>query len=940
MSKIYKTYHTRLILIITIMCISSIPVLAQFAGGEGTEENPYQVATLKHLQEVGNHLDQHFIQTADIDASETKNWNDGKGFIPIGDEDTGFNGVYDGDGFIIENMTINRGQETNVGLFGYVVNGSIKNIALANADVTGNKNVGALAGSSRGKLKFSYATGKVKGEDAVGGLVGYNERIISNTYATSSATGERNVGGLVGNNGGEVGNSFAIGEVTGTTYVGGFEGYRLHEIFMFPFSTGYESTSLPGVFIHDSYWNIETSGQEESVGAGPSDGVTGLIANQMQGPDAHLHMSNLDFDQTWQVTESYPMLAWQDPNEPVMVPEVPTFIIKPTSYDYGKVGTTASASQEFSIKYSGDDQLNGQFFISGNYADQFEITQNEGEFSLEKDSTLYISVDFKPTHEDQFEAILTIEHDAQNENSPLEIELIGTGLVLNFAGGTGTEESPYQVATLDQLDEVRRIPDAFFIQISDIEASETENWDDGKGFNPIGSDTVDFSGNYNGDGYLITNLTINRRDENHVGLFRRNSGAINNVALENVNVAGGIATGALVGSNGYKGIISQSYSSGRISGNEYNVGGLAGSNADGSIDNSYSTAKVSGVTYRIGGLVGNNLGLITNSHATGSITGSRQVGGLAGSNGGEIRFCYATGAVKGSGDNIGGLVGYNREFNRDARISYSYATGYVSGADKAGGLVGYSAGRIQTSYATGNVTGRNMAGGLVGQNDDYSRIFDSFSMGDVTGTEMVGGLVGYISVGQGTVRMSYSISKVSGEKDTGGLIGFNEGIVHPSYWNTEIAGQEHGVGRGNVEGVFGLQTVEMRNSGTFQDWDFQDIWAIDEGESFPYIRDLGKYATSVRENQKQFIQEFRLNQNYPNPFNPKTVISYDLPLSNKVKLDVFDVLGRHVATLVDGPVSAGRHEVHFDASTLASGVYIYRIHAGDVVQTRQMMLIK
>ncbi|REL38125.1 T9SS C-terminal target domain-containing protein [Rhodohalobacter sp. SW132] len=87
-------------------------------------------------------------------------------------------------------------------------------------------------------------------------------------------------------------------------------------------------------------------------------------------------------------------------------------------------------------------------------------------------------------------------------------------------------------------------------------------------------------------------------------------------------------------------------------------------------------------------------------------------------------------------------------------------------------------------------------------------------------------------------------------------------------------------------------------------------------------------------------REFRLQQNYPNPFNPSTVITYQLPAGDQVSLKVFDMLGREVATLVDGMVSSGEHRVTFDASNLTSGMYIYRLQAGERVQTRKMMLIK
>ena len=85
---------------------------------------------------------------------------------------------------------------------------------------------------------------------------------------------------------------------------------------------------------------------------------------------------------------------------------------------------------------------------------------------------------------------------------------------------------------------------------------------------------------------------------------------------------------------------------------------------------------------------------------------------------------------------------------------------------------------------------------------------------------------------------------------------------------------------------------------------------------------------------------FRLAQNYPNPFNPTTVISFDLPVASEVKLRVFDILGRLVATLVDGRMEAGTHLAVFDGSRKASGIYFYVVNAGAFVETRKMILIK
>jgi Secretion system C-terminal sorting domain len=99
-------------------------------------------------------------------------------------------------------------------------------------------------------------------------------------------------------------------------------------------------------------------------------------------------------------------------------------------------------------------------------------------------------------------------------------------------------------------------------------------------------------------------------------------------------------------------------------------------------------------------------------------------------------------------------------------------------------------------------------------------------------------------------------------------------------------------------------------------------------------------VTGVSENAGVFPGQFTLCQNYPNPCNPSTTIRYGLPRRSQVTLTVFNTLGQQVTTLVQGEQEKGYHEVRFDASNLSSGVYFYRIRAGEFVQTRKLLLLR
>jgi len=214
--------------------------------------------------------------------------------------------------------------------------------------------------------------------------------------------------------------------------------------------------------------------------------------------------------------------------------------------------------------------------------------------------------------------------------------------------------------TCEDLQNMKNNLSASYYLANDIDCSDTVNWNSGAGFEPVGT----FTGTFDGQGHKITDLYINRPSTDYAGLFGCTSSGseIRNIGLENVVVTGNEYVGGLAGQN--RGTITNSSSTGSVTGNEARVGGLAGRNYGGTIENCYSTAGVNGWQI-VGGLVGSNrmpyggtMARILNSYSTGSITGTWRVGGLAGQNywDGEIINSYSHSSVSGDSD-IGGLVG-------------------------------------------------------------------------------------------------------------------------------------------------------------------------------------------------------------------------------------------------------------------------------------------
>lgn len=211
------------------------------------------------------------------------------------------------------------------------------------------------------------------------------------------------------------------------------------------------------------------------------------------------------------------------------------------------------------------------------------------------------------------------------------------------------EKSPnhtHIISTCQELQNINKDLFGDYTLANDIDCSDTQNWNNGEGFKPIGNESRiesgsefiieanPFSGSFDGKGYAISNLYINRPTEDGVGLFGYSTGNISNVNLTGINVSGRNAVGGLIGHQG--GSVHYSSSAGNVNGFD-TVGGLVGYNSGGSISNSYSMGDVKVLQDTAGGLAGSNYGSISNSYSTGNISGTYPyTTGLVGYNDGTI----------------------------------------------------------------------------------------------------------------------------------------------------------------------------------------------------------------------------------------------------------------------------------------------------------------
>ena len=360
------------------------------------------------------------------------------------------------------------------------------------------------------------------------------------------------------------------------------------------------------------------------------------------------------------------------------------------------------------------------------------------------------------------------------------------------------------IKTADDLNNIRNNLSGKYILMNDIDLSSYANWD------PIGdfASNTGFTGTLDGNGYVVKNLTINRPTEDGVGLFAiigdvntMSGGEVKNLGLENVDVSGNSGTAGLAGSS--VGNITNCYIIGNVDGSS-GITGLAGANA-GIISSSYASIKINDNGSRTGGLVGGNMGTVNNSHATGSVTGTSATGGLIGeNNAGNVINSYSVATVSSIAGYAGGLVGYLYT----GTISNSFATGNVTGNIEAGGLVGDSHGcTISNTYATGLVQGTTDAGGLVGRTNGNTIIENSIWNTQTTGQNTAYGS----DDGTGTFNNNNGLT-TSQMKDPTNWTGWDDTVWDFSSYPPKLKGQSNSQSNDNSQNAIRLQIGEDEKS--------------------------------------------------------------------------------------------------------------------------------
>lgn len=671
-----------------------------FEGGNGSEGSPYQIATCTQLQSISStSLTAHYELIQNIDCSATNTWNSGAGFVPINN----FNGTLDGNNRVITGLYINRPSTTGVGLFGENTSShspTIQNLRMEQATIIGNSRVGGIAGRLYGTVTNSSFSGDVTGNgDQIGGLIGqpFNatiDQVLAVGTVTGSGTAStRDIGGLTGRASGttNIGVAYTRSTVSGGQYVGGIMGSSSTTVSsfsqMYSASTLTDAVTSSGAIVGiiensgDTFSSIyfdntlaSTSFGTNTMGVNTS-GMVGLTTANMQGEAAVTNMVGFNFDDIWVAVtvpdDDYPVFEWQS-GSLVEVSGVVTHAL------------TGSVISGLQVQAVPDDN---------NFGTVSATTNAEGEYSF----FLYTSPMYTISATSTFDGFEVSDSETISSGITTEVDL---ALGHQYTG-EGTAESPYQISSAVDLQQIRYYLDAYYSLEEDVDMSGASSWFSSAGFQPIGSLGDPFTGSLDGQGNTVSNLVIDRDSLEYTGLFTHLQDAtVENLFLDNLTVDGGSAAG---GAGGLAGHVSDStihrVGVGSSSGGADNfgevksagrAGGLVGlaTGSETNITESYSEAEVESDVVA-GGLVGRvqDQASVANSYAAGTVN-APTAGGLVGSlDTASITKTHAVGQINQGVNqsiteaNVGGLVG---EVN-SATISHSFWNSETTGQSQSAG---------------------------------------------------------------------------------------------------------------------------------------------------------------------------------------------------------------------------------------------------------------
>ena len=634
---------------------------ADYGGGSGTAEDPFQIWTAGQMNDIGLHgvdWDKHFALMADIDLGVFDGQGGRQEFNVIGRSYAHFTGTFDGRGHCISNYTrLGVGVSFAVAIFDYFDGGEISDLTLLNPRIESESNgtavlVGSLQSGAVTNCHIYGGTVSTSGSHS-GTLVGGNYGTITGCSSSCVISGVYWAGGLIGNNQGIIESCFTSGDVSGRI-VGGLAGVT------------HSSSMGPGT-IRNCYatGNVTVTSQP----AGPLDCGGGLVGSNSG--------ATISFCYSTGAVSGAGRLG-------------------------GLAGETRSSGQ-----YSGcfwDVQTSGLSTSAGGVGKMTSELKSESTF-------LAAGWDFTGEAINGTDDCWTM---CVVEDYPhLSWEAV---CPVKYDGGSGTADDPYRIGSGGQMNEIGAYPedwDKCFVLTANIDLSSFS----GTQFNIIGTDYDNsFSGVFDGQNYTISYFTYSSTDSERVGIFGVVDGdgaEIRDVGLywPRVNVPSGRFMGCLVG-HLKKGIVSGCRAVEGMIWGDYAVGGLVGS-SDYRLSNCSYSGEVTGYEQNIGGVVGMNNGTIIRCSARGLVGGTTNAGGITGYNQGSVLACYSDAAV--TGENIvGGLVGYHYY----GRVSDCYCSGQVDATYAAGGLICNSRSRgteVIDSFWDIGATGQSDSSGGTGK---------------------------------------------------------------------------------------------------------------------------------------------------------------------------------------------------------------------------------